>query len=59
MLNFEPFLWIFPGAICMSITAFPMSPRMLYERGIAKTPIGTLALAAGSIDDATAWCLLA
>jgi Kef-type K+ transport system membrane component KefB len=43
----------------MSITAFPMLARMLYERGIAKTPIGTLALAAGSIDDATAWCLLA
>ncbi|QSJ16952.1 cation:proton antiporter [Nostoc sp. UHCC 0702] len=43
----------------MSITAFPMLARMLYERGIAKTRFGTLALAAGSIDDATAWCLLA
>lgn len=43
----------------MSITAFPMLARMLYERGIAKTHFGTLALAAGSIDDATAWCLLA
>ncbi|MDZ8055477.1 MAG: cation:proton antiporter [Aulosira sp. ZfuVER01] len=43
----------------MSITAFPMLARMLYERGIAKTTFGTLALAAGSIDDATAWCLLA
>ncbi len=43
----------------MSITAFPMLARMLYERGIAKTSFGTLALAAGSIDDATAWCLLA
>ena len=42
----------------MSITAFPMLARMLYERGIAKTSFGTLALAAGSIDDATAWCLL-
>jgi Kef-type K+ transport system membrane component KefB len=35
----------------MSITAFPMLARMLYERGIAKTRFGTL-------DDATAWCLL-
>lgn len=43
----------------MSITAFPMLARMLYERGIARTSFGTLALAAGSIDDATAWCLLA
>lgn len=43
----------------MSITAFPMLARMLYERDIAKTSFGTLALAAGSIDDATAWCLLA
>jgi Kef-type K+ transport system membrane component KefB len=43
----------------MSITAFPLLARMLYERDIAKTSFGTLALAAGSIDDATAWCLLA
>jgi Kef-type K+ transport system membrane component KefB len=43
----------------MSITAFPMLARMLHERGIAKTPLGTLALAAGSMDDAIAWCLLA
>lgn len=43
----------------MSITAFPMLARMLYERGLSKTRLGTLALAAGSVDDATAWCLLA
>jgi Kef-type K+ transport system membrane component KefB len=43
----------------MSITAFPMLARMLYERGIAQTRMGTLALAAGSMDDAIAWCLLA
>ncbi|MFH7025173.1 MAG: cation:proton antiporter [Heteroscytonema crispum UTEX LB 1556] len=43
----------------MSITAFPMLARMLHDSGIAKTSFGTLALAAGSIDDATAWCLLA
>lgn len=43
----------------MSITAFPMLARILYERDIAKTTFGTLALAAGSIDDASAWCLLA
>jgi Kef-type K+ transport system membrane component KefB len=43
----------------MSITAFPMLARILHEKGIARTRIGTLALAAGSSDDAVAWCLLA
>jgi Kef-type K+ transport system membrane component KefB len=43
----------------MSITAFPMLARILYERGISKTRIGTVTLAAGSLDDAMAWCLLA
>lgn len=54
-------LWeavLFFGA-AMSITAFPMLARILYERGLAGTPLGTLALAAGSLDDAAAWCLLA
>jgi Kef-type K+ transport system membrane component KefB len=43
----------------MSITAFPMLARILHEKGIAQTRMGTLALAAGSSDDAAAWCLLA
>jgi len=50
--------WLFVGA-SISITAFPMLARILYERGIASTHLGTLTLAAGSIDDAVAWCLLA
>lgn len=49
---------LFLGA-AMAITAFPMLARIIYERGIAGTPLGTLALAAGSIDDAAAWCVLA
>jgi Kef-type K+ transport system membrane component KefB len=49
---------LFMGA-AMSITAFPMLARIIYERGITGTPLGTLALAAGAIDDATAWCVLA
>ena len=36
-----------------------MTNRILFERGIASTRLGTLTLAAGSIDDAIAWCLLA
>ena len=54
--DFEAVLFL--GA-AMSITAFPMLARIIYERGITGTPLGTLALAAGAIDDATAWCVLA
>ena len=43
----------------MSITAFPVLARILQEKGIARTRLGTLALAAGSSNDAAAWCLLA
>jgi Kef-type K+ transport system membrane component KefB len=49
---------LFLGA-AMSITAFPMLARIISERGIAGTTIGTLALAAGAIDDAAAWIILA
>jgi Kef-type K+ transport system membrane component KefB len=43
----------------MSITAFPMLARIIYERGLTGTSLGTLALAAGAIGDAGAWCVLA
>jgi Kef-type K+ transport system membrane component KefB len=43
----------------MSITAFPVLARIIHEKGIARTRLGTLALAAGASDDALAWCLLA
>jgi len=49
---------LFLGA-AMSITAFPILARIIHEQGISKTALGTLALAAGSMDDAAAWCLLA
>lgn len=49
---------LFMGA-AMSITAFPMLARIIYERGLTGTSLGTLSLAAGSIDDAAAWCVLA
>jgi Kef-type K+ transport system membrane component KefB len=49
---------LFMGA-AMSITAFPMLARIIYERGLAGTSLGTLALAAGSVGDAAAWCVLA
>ncbi len=49
---------LFMGA-AMAITAFPMLARILAERGMAGSPMGTLALAAGAADDAIAWCALA
>ena len=49
---------LFLGA-AMCITAFPMLARIIHERGLSGTALGTLALAAGAIDDAAAWCVLA
>jgi Kef-type K+ transport system membrane component KefB len=49
---------LFLGA-SMAITAFPMLARIIYERGLTGTSLGTLALAAGAIGDAGAWCVLA
>jgi len=49
---------LFLGA-AMAITAFPMLARIIFERGLSGTSLGTLALAAGAIDDAVAWCVLA
>jgi Kef-type K+ transport system membrane component KefB len=49
---------LFLGA-AMSITAFPMLARIITERGISGTAVGSLALAAGAMDDAAAWIILA
>jgi Kef-type K+ transport system membrane component KefB len=45
--------------IAMSITAFPVLARITQERGLNKTPLGSLALAAAAINDVLAWCILA
>lgn len=49
---------LFMGA-AIAITAFPMLARIIHERGLSHTSLGTLSLAAGAIDDAVAWCVLA
>lgn len=36
-----------------------MLARIIHERGLAHTPMGTLSLSAGAIDDAAAWMLIA
>lgn len=45
--------------ISMSITAFPVLARIIQERKMTKTSIGTLTIASAANDDVTAWCLLA
>ena len=49
---------LFMGA-AMSITAFPVLARIISERGIAGTTVGSLSLAAGAMDDAAAWVTFA
>jgi Kef-type K+ transport system membrane component KefB len=53
--------WLFAAYIggALSVTAFPMLARILYERGLENTPLGRLTLMAGAVDDAVAWCILA
>ena len=49
---------LFMGA-CIALTAFPMLARIINERGLANTSLGTLSLTAGAFDDAVSWCVLA
>jgi Kef-type K+ transport system membrane component KefB len=49
---------LFLGA-SMCITAFPMLARIIQFKKLGGTPMGTVAIGAGALDDATAWCLLA
>jgi Kef-type K+ transport system membrane component KefB len=49
---------LFLGA-SMCITAFPMLARIIHFKKLSGTTMGTVALGAGAIDDAMAWCLLA
>jgi Kef-type K+ transport system membrane component KefB len=46
-------------SVAMSITAFPVLARIIEERGMSKSYIGSTAIACAAVDDATAWCLLA
>ncbi len=49
---------VFLGA-SLCITAFPMLARIIHFKKLTGTTMGTVALGAGAIDDAAAWCLLA
>jgi Kef-type K+ transport system membrane component KefB len=49
---------LFMGA-AMSITAFPVLARILIERDMMQTRLGTIAIACAAVDDVTGWCILA
>lgn len=55
--DFLPFA-LFIG-ISMSITAFPVLARIVQEKGLTKTHLGTISIASAANDDVTAWSLLA
>lgn len=46
-------------AIAMSITAFPVLARIVQERNLQKTKLGTIVITCAAADDITAWCILA
>jgi len=45
--------------IAMSITAFPVLARIIEERGLAGTALGSTAITCAAVDDVTAWSILA
>jgi len=45
--------------VAMSITAFPVLARILEDRGLSKTVLGSIAITCAAVDDVTAWCVLA
>ena len=53
-----PSFALFMGA-AMSITAFPVLARILSERNMLGSRLGTVAIACAAVDDVTGWCILA
>src|SRR2546427_851923 len=49
---------LFMGA-AMSITAFPVLARILTERDMLQSRLGTVAIACAAVDDVTGWCIFA
>jgi Kef-type K+ transport system membrane component KefB len=67
-------LWLYPAlstrsvpltefvlfmGVAMSVTAFPVLARILTDRHMQTSRVGTIALASAAAGDVTAWCLLA
>lgn len=45
--------------IAMSITAFPVLARVIKEKGLTGTKLGTIAITSAAAGDVTGWCILA
>jgi Kef-type K+ transport system membrane component KefB len=45
--------------VALSVTAFPVLARIVADRGLDGTRIGSFALATGGVSDVLAWCALA
>ena len=43
----------------MCITAFPVLARMINERNLQRSRVGTFSMACGALNDVVGWCLLA
>jgi len=56
-VSFLPFA-LFIG-VAMSITAFPVLARIVKEKGLTGTMVGTVSISSAAIEDVTAWSLLA
>src|SRR5215467_2220819 len=46
-------------SIAMSITAFPVLARILTERNLLRSKVGSVAITCAAVDDVTAWIILA
>jgi Kef-type K+ transport system membrane component KefB len=55
----SPLAFVLFCGIALSITAFPVLARVLADRGLRATKVGTLGMATAGICDVTAWCVLA
>jgi Kef-type K+ transport system membrane component KefB len=49
---------LFMGA-AMAITAFPVLARILTDRQLLRTRLGTIAIGCAAVDDVSGWCILA
>jgi Kef-type K+ transport system membrane component KefB len=56
-VGIEPFA-LFMG-VSMSVTALPVMARILMDKGMFRSEVGTVALTCALVDDVTAWSLLA
>lgn len=55
----DPVGFVLFFAVAMAVTAFPVLARIIADRGLAATRLGTTALACAAIADLMAWALLA